>query len=271
MPSPGFSNREFSSPSFLAAYKWSPSSATAPRSSLAPGTGGSSRGRRTGRRAHHSADCTPVRRGRTRPVAHAPAAPPRPPTAATATRPRPSGRLPARRRPPRRRPTAPGPAQVAFNLDGHQKTIWDLRLSPDEKMLYSASADRTARIWRLNDGLVRGPALAPGGLVGTSVLASQGVCPASDPLCRRRRRRLGPQCTVVLEGHTRDVLCVSGGANWADVFTGGADCCVRHWRRAPAPSRAHTRLISSRLALLRPRGSPPLLMPFSPLPRRRPH
>lgn len=46
--------------------------------------------------------------------------------------------------------------QVAFNLDGHEKTIWDLRLSADERTLYSASADRTARVWRVNDGLVRG-------------------------------------------------------------------------------------------------------------------
>lgn len=45
--------------------------------------------------------------------------------------------------------------QVAFNLDGHEKTIWDLKLSSDEVTLYSASADRTARVWRVIDGLVR--------------------------------------------------------------------------------------------------------------------
>ena len=49
------------------------------------------------------------------------------------------------------------------------------------------------------------------------------------------------QCTHVLNGHTRDVLCCAPGVDWSLAFTGGADMTVRMWRCA-ARARATWRL-----------------------------
>lgn len=41
---------------------------------------------------------------------------------------------------------------LSMTLAGHKKGVWDIAFSPVDKLLVSASGDKTLKIWNLQNG-----------------------------------------------------------------------------------------------------------------------
>ncbi|MFF3109142.1 helix-turn-helix domain-containing protein [Kitasatospora sp. NPDC057904] len=121
----------------------------------------------------------------------------------------------------------------AGRLVGHTGPVNGCAISPDAKLLATASSDGTVRLWSLPDrrpsgtlvghsGPVRGVAFSPDG----RVLASAG----SDGV--RLWDVAGRRSPVVLGGHDGPVRAVAFSADGREVVSGGADGAVRVWSAA---------------------------------------
>jgi WD40 repeat protein len=97
----------------------------------------------------------------------------------------------------------PADGSTPIALKGHTAAVLDVGFSPDGKSVVSASADRTARVWRV------------------------------VPDARDRRSSTagpGPGDPVVLRGHTADVTLAAFSPDGAQVLTASADATARVWR-----------------------------------------
>lgn len=134
------------------------------------------------------------------------------------------------------------PWEVRRELIGHTKRVVACvashgaaepnALARDERPLarvYSASADRTIRVWDPVAGVCTH--VLAGHAYGVRTLAyapaSQKLLSASDDLCVRVWERAPLQCVHTLEAHQRAVRCVASAGDF--VVTSGDDCTLVVW------------------------------------------
>jgi WD40 repeat protein len=63
--------------------------------------------------------------------------------------------------------------QIAI-LEGHTRTVYSLSLFPSDRLLVSASHDKTARLWNLDTNLPVGPPIQHEDLVISAVISADG-------------------------------------------------------------------------------------------------
>ncbi|MFE7561346.1 helix-turn-helix domain-containing protein, partial [Kitasatospora sp. NPDC057500] len=122
----------------------------------------------------------------------------------------------------------------AGRLTGHTGAVNSCAISPDARLLATASTDGTVRLWSLPDrrpaatltghnSPVRAVAFGPDGRLLASA-GSDGTVRLWDVAQRRP--------PVVLRGHVGPVRAVAFGADGRTVVSGGADGTVRVWSAA---------------------------------------
>jgi dipeptidyl aminopeptidase/acylaminoacyl peptidase len=121
--------------------------------------------------------------------------------------------------------------QMRRLLKGHTNTVHALAFSRDGRLLASASADRTARIWEVRSGTCKqaltghtrslyGVAFAPDGR--RLVTASHDATARLWSVSARRSE-------AVLRGHRSAVRCVTWSPDGKTIATGSYDLSIRLW------------------------------------------
>lgn len=171
---------------------------------------------------------------------------------------------------------------------GHTEIIWATEVHGDR--VYTASADKTVRVWDLNTKRcvqVRG---AGGGREGVLGVQGCAICclsrcllccfrrPCCLPARRCRRARLHPPPAAlaqVLESHTRPVLSLAICGN--RLFSGSYDYSIRVWnldtlqvQAAGGQGRAAVQLGSGKPAAAAPISHQPTHLHAPPLPTHNP-
>ncbi|KRX01399.1 WD40-repeat-containing domain [Pseudocohnilembus persalinus] len=121
--------------------------------------------------------------------------------------------------------------QSLHNTFGHEKDINVVRLAPNEKLLASASQDRSIKIWKV-EGLTTHLVLK-GHKRGVWDVAfspvEQVLASASGDQTVKIWNLLDGQCIHTLEGHIGSVLKVQWICHGLEVLSAGGDALVKIW------------------------------------------
>jgi WD40 repeat protein len=142
--------------------------------------------------------------------------------------------------------------QPIRTLAGHSNTITSLQFSPDSARLCSGSADKTMRVWNVNDGTAVGMAETPSGIDAVAWLpdGKQIASGHADGLVRlwsgSSRREEPPtspakdqslltsaatlELVKELKGHAGAVTALDVFPDGRQVLSGGMDGTLRQWK-----------------------------------------
>lgn len=127
----------------------------------------------------------------------------------------------------------PGRSQVAprWTIKAHDKDINSLAFTPNLKSLVSGSQDKTAKIWRVDDGSPLGT--LKGHKRGVWSVrcspAEQLIATASGDQTIRLWSATTFECLKTFEGHSNSVLRVAFVRGGAELVSTGADGLVKLW------------------------------------------
>ena len=122
-------------------------------------------------------------------------------------------------------------------VHGHDRWIFDLAVSPDGKMLATASWDNTVKLWSLpglralgrlqgNSGAVGGVAFSPDGRLVASA-SNDHFVRLWDPRSADESGSVSP--LAVLAGHTEVARAITFSPNGALLLSGGGDGRIKVW------------------------------------------
>jgi WD40 repeat protein len=117
-------------------------------------------------------------------------------------------------------------------LHGHRAGVFHASFSPDGRLVLTASADGTARVWRADGGGEPVVLEGPGGRIGSVAFSPDGtrVAMACGDGTARVWRAEGGGEPVVLEGHGGGVESVDFSLDGTHVATASRDGTARVWR-----------------------------------------
>jgi len=120
---------------------------------------------------------------------------------------------------------------LLFSLDGHSRSIMDIKFSPNSKFIASASEDHTVKLWNLRTGKCY--AVLEGHSKSVSVIdySPDGQMLASGSYDRSIRVwdfKVGEECHI-LKGHSSWVTAVLWAHDGKTLASGSYDKTVRLW------------------------------------------
>lgn len=117
-------------------------------------------------------------------------------------------------------------------LHGHSKRIWGGSLSKDGRLLVTASEDKTARVWRTDDGTCLRTLIGHESEVNGCAISGDVVVTCGDDNTVRVWSAEKGTCIRVLEGHTAEVWDCAISKDGQTAVSTSADNTVRVWRIA---------------------------------------
>jgi WD40 repeat protein len=116
-------------------------------------------------------------------------------------------------------------------LKGHQAAIAGLAFSPNDKLLASASYDRTAQLWQVNDGKMLCQLKAHTGNVQQVVFSPDGklLATGSDDETINLWRVATGENLALFKGHQNKIFGITFTADGRYLASGSADLALRLW------------------------------------------
>lgn len=124
-----------------------------------------------------------------------------------------------------------GRASARWTVKAHEKDINSIVITPNDKYILSASQDKTAKIWRMDDGQLVGT--LKGHKRGVWSVAVSPVAQLAATASADRTIKLWSlsdhACTRTLEGHANSVLKVLFIRQGQQLLSAGSDGLVKVW------------------------------------------
>lgn len=121
---------------------------------------------------------------------------------------------------------------IAQILEGHTSFVNDLAISPDSRLLMSASADKTIKVWQLDTGELLQTLTGSTSFINALAITFDGnflIGASADKTIRIWDLETG-ELTNILEGHTSFVDIIVLSPDGQILVSTGADKTIRIWK-----------------------------------------